>query len=312
MDLRQLEILRAVADAGSFTRAGRQLHLSQSAVSRQILLLEEELRQALFARVGRRIVITPTGETMLRLSQRVLDDLHETRSGILDSQQELTGTLHLLGGMTVCLYVFPALLKQFRRTHPRVDVKVSTGPTGQLLDKLRQGTADLALLTLPLSERGFASEPVVREELMIVTAPSHALARKRRVTPEDLARQPFVLYESGSNTRRVIDEFFVKEEIAPTIVTETENVEIIKALVRIGLGITIIPYQAVAREVRAGYLFCARIAGCQLVRETGWVYRRSTRVPRTIQEMMRTLDRLVPRLKLAPPPRRTPHTASQP
>ena len=312
MDLRQLEILRAVADAGSFTRAGRQLLLSQSAVSRQILLLEEELNQEVFTRIGRRIVITPTGETMLRLSQRVLDDLQETRASILDSQQELTGTLHLLGGMTVCLYVFPALLKQFRRVHPRVEVKVGTGPTGQLLEKLRSGGADLALLTLPIDDRTLVAEPVVREELMIVAASSHPLARRKRVGPEDLARLPFVLYEPGSNTRRVIDEFFVKEQIEPTIVTETENVEIIKALVRIGLGVTIIPYQAVAREVRGGYLFCARISGRQLVRETGWVYRRSARVPRTIQEMMRTLDRVVPRLKLAPPPARVRSTPAQP
>jgi DNA-binding transcriptional LysR family regulator len=214
--------------------------------------------------------------------------------------------------MTVCLYVFPALLKQFRRAHPRVDVKVGTGPTGLLLDKLRSGVADLALLTLPIDDRTLASTPVVREELMLVAAPSHPIARRRRIAAEDLGRQAFVLYEPGSNTRRVIDEFFVKAGIEPAIVTETENVEIIKALVRIGLGITIIPYQAVAREVRAGYLFCARIAGQQLVRETGWVYRCSTRVPRTIQEMMRMLDVVVPRLKLAPPPGRSRSTAGGP
>jgi len=84
------------------------------------------------------------------------------------------------------------------------------------------------------------------------------------------------------------------------VVTETENVEIIKALVQIGMGITIIPYQAVAREVRAGQLFCSRIAGQQLVRETGWVHLRLSRVPRAMQEMMRTLERVRPQLKLSP------------
>jgi DNA-binding transcriptional LysR family regulator len=95
-------------------------------------------------------------------------------------------------------------------------------------------------------------------------------------------------------------------------VTETENVEIIKALVRINLGVTIIPYQAVAREVRSGHLFCARIAGQQLVRETGWVHLRLNRVPRPVLEMMKTFDRIRSGLKLSPgvPPRRAAPRAS--
>ena len=83
-----------------------------------------------------------------------------------------------------------------------------------------------------------------------------------------------MLFEAGSNSRKAIEAFFVREQIAPKVVTETENVEIIKALVMVGMGMAIIPYQAVAREVRAGQLFCARIAGQQLVRETGWVHLR--------------------------------------
>jgi hypothetical protein len=95
-------------------------------------------------------------------------------------------------------------------------------------------------------------------------------------------------------------------------VTETENVEIIKALVRINMGITIIPYQAVAREVRSGHLFCARIAGQQLVRETGWVHLRLNRVPRPVQEMMKTFEHIRAGLKLSPgvPPRRGRPTAA--
>ena len=104
----------------------------------------------------------------------------------------------------------------------------------------------------------------MREELLLVTAPTHPLAKRRQITPRDLIGQPFVLFEAGSNSRKAIEEFFVREQIAPKVVTETENVEIIKALVMVGMGMAIIPYQAVAREVRAGQLFCSRIAGVQL------------------------------------------------
>jgi DNA-binding transcriptional LysR family regulator len=300
VDLRQLEILRAVAQTGSFTSAGEQLHLSQSAVSRQILLLEEELNEQLFLRLGRKIRITPAGTTLLGLSQRMFDDLEQTRAQILENQQTVKGTLRLVGGMTVCLYVFPPLLKAFRKEHPGVDVKLMPGATPRLIRQLRSGTADLGLLTLPVDDPALVSVPVMREELLLVTAPQHPLARKKQVTSQDLARQQFVLFETGSGTRRAIEDFFVAEQISPMVVTETENVEIIKALVRIGMGITIIPYQAVAREVKSGHLFCTRILGQQLVRETGWVHLRLDRVPRPVREMMKTFERIRAGLKLSP------------
>ncbi len=295
MDLRQLEILKAVADTGSFTGAGRRLHVSQSAVSRQILLLEAELNEPLFWRIKRKVKITPAGEAVLQLAIRVFDDIKETTAGITETQEKLTGTVRLVGGMTVSLYVFPSLLKEFRRLHPEVDVKVMTGSSDRLLRKLRSGAADLGLLTLPISEPDLVTLPVMREEMMLVTYPSHPLAKKGRVEPQDLVRQPFILYEPGSNTRRVIDQFFVRDEIQPRIVMETENVEIIKAMVRSGIGITMISQQAVEREVREGQLACCRIGGHTLVRETGWVYLKANRIPRKVEEMIRTLEKTLPK-----------------
>ncbi|MEO7189505.1 MAG: LysR family transcriptional regulator [Vicinamibacterales bacterium] len=300
MDLRQLGILRAVADTGSFTAAGHQLHLSQSAVSRQILLLEDELDEQLFLRVGGKIKITPAGTTLLALSRRVFEDIDSTRASIVESRESLGGTIRLVGGMTVCLYVFPPLLKEFKRAHPNVEVKVTPAATPRLVRQLRTGAADLGLVTLPVDDPSLVVEPVMREELLLVASPQHPLARKKHIVPGDLARQPFVLFEAGSNSRRTIEEFFVREQIAPKVVTETENVEIIKALVRVRLGISIIPYQAMAREVGAGQLFCARIVGHQLFRETGWVHVKSSRQPRAVLEMKRMFEEIRSKLKLLP------------
>ena len=133
-----------------------------------------------------------------------------------------------------------------------------------------------------------------------MTAPTHQLAKRRKVLPRDLAGLPFVLFEMGSATRKVIDHFFAAQNIEPTIVMDTENVEIIKAMVKTGLGVGIVPYQAVAREVRAGQLFCARIDGHELVRETGWVYARANRVPRMIDELLLAFGAIRDKLRLAP------------
>ena len=300
MDLRQLEILRAVAEVGSFTAAGQHLRLSQSAVSRQILLLEEELDEQLFLRIGRKIRITPAGTSLLGLSQRVFSDIDQTRSRLIESRENLSGTVRLVGGMTACLYVFPRLLKEFRRAHPGVDVKVKPASTPRLIKQLRAGTADLGLLTLPIEDPNLVAEPVLREELMLVTAPDHPLAQKKQIHASDLANQPFVLYEPGSHSRQAIEELFQRERISPRVVTETENVEVIKALVRVRMGVTIIPHQAVAREVRSGHLFAARIHGHTLVRETAWVHVRTDHLPRAVQELKQMLETVRPRLALSP------------
>src|SRR4030095_1001264 len=113
---------------------------------------------------------------------------------------------------------------------------------------------------------------VLEEELFLITYLTHPLAKKKTITPADLDKQPFVLFETGSITRRLVEEFFARERIEPQIIMETENVEIIKAMVRNGLGISIIPWQAVAADVRTKQLFCSRIAGHALIRQTGWLY----------------------------------------
>ena len=179
MDLRQLEIIRAIADTGSFTAAGEKLHVSQSAISRQILLLEEELGEPVFHRIGRRIRITPAGESLLQLSNRVFQDLDETVSAISDKQESLRGTMRLVGGMTVCLYVFPALLAEVRRAHPNLDLKITVGSAERSIAMLRSGAGDLGLITLPVEASDLVSVPVLREELLLVTYPAHPLANKR-------------------------------------------------------------------------------------------------------------------------------------
>jgi DNA-binding transcriptional LysR family regulator len=297
MDLRQLEIIRAIADSGSFTAAGNKLHVSQSAISRQILLLEEELGEPVFHRIGRRIRITPAGESLLQLSNRVFQDLHDTVSAISEKRESLGGVMRLVGGMTVCLYAFPALLAEVRKIHPSLDLKVTVGSADRSIAMLRSGAGDLGLLTLPVEATDLVAVPVLKEELLLVTYPSHPLARKREIFPADLDKQPFILFETGSITRQLVEEFFSSERIHAQIVMETENVEIIKAMVRNGLGISIIPWQAAAADVRTRQLFCSRISGHPLVRQTGWLYPKMSRLPRTVTEVLRIFETVRPKLE---------------
>jgi len=300
MDLRQLEMFRAVAEQGTFTKAAERLHVSQSAVSRQVQLLEEELGGVLLHRSGRGVTLTEAGELLLRMTHRVERDVQEALAQISQTHSLQRGVLHIGGGMTVCLYVLPRLLKKYRRQYPRVDFRVTTGSSDKILELMRAHDVDVALLTLPIVSKDIEVLPALSEEMVIVTAPGHPLSRERTVDPKSLARYPLILYEAGSNTRKVLDRFFQEEGVPVEVAMETENVEIIKAMVASGLGVTIVPYTPVAKDVRAGRIAYARFRGRRLVRETGWVFLKSEYRPRAAMELIRVFDDIKGELRTAP------------
>ncbi|HXB55618.1 MAG TPA: LysR family transcriptional regulator [Vicinamibacteria bacterium] len=301
MDVRQLDMFRAVAEEGSFTRAAERLHVSQSAISRQIKLLEEELGGVLLHRGGKRVALTPPGELLLKTANRVHRDLQEVASQISDTHALHRGTLSLAGGMTVCMHILPRVLRKYLRLYKEVDLRVVSAATETILRLIRNHEVDLALLTLPIVAKDLEVVPVLKEEMVVVTARGHPLSRERTIETSRLGRYPWILYEAGSNTRKILEQFFREEEIQVDVAMETENVEIIKSMVAAGLGITLIPYAAIVKDVRHGRFSYARVRGRRLYRETAWVYLRSDYVPRSITEMMRVFDLMKDQFGSKPP-----------
>lgn len=127
MDLRQLEMVIAVADNASFTRAGHQLHVAQSATSRKIRLLEDEFGEPLFKRVSKGIYVTPAGETLLVYARKVFQDLRNATLEISELARLERGQLRIGVGMIACTYILPPLLEKFRSLYPRIDLQVATG-----------------------------------------------------------------------------------------------------------------------------------------------------------------------------------------
>jgi len=290
MDIRQLEMFLAVSEEGGFTRAGERLHVSQSAISRQIGLLEKELGSPLFNRDGRRISLTHPGEILVRTAYNLFREMQQLVEQLSDVHELRRGRLRLAGGMSVCMYVLPRLLKRYRRLHPGVDVRVSSGSSEVILRKLRGHEMDLALLTLPVIAKDLEVIPVLKEEMVVVTAPRHPLARKRVVDAREIGKFPLILYETGSRTRETIENFLREENVSADVAMETENAEIIKAMVGSGIGITVLSHATVAPDLRHKRLAFARIRGRKLYRETGWVYLKSDYVPRTVTEMLRVFE----------------------
>jgi LysR family transcriptional regulator, low CO2-responsive transcriptional regulator len=302
MDLRQLEMFQAIVETGSFTRAGEKLFVSQSAISRQIKLLEEELGGQIFRRIHKRIHLTPAGELLLRYSRRVFNELRLMRSEFADLTHLRRGSLHLAGGMSVCTYLFPELLKEYRRRYPGIEVKIATGITEEILRMLRANEIDLALLSLPFGDPDLEVVPALSEELVLVMDEANPLAGSEKVRFSDLTSHTFIHFERGSNTRKLIDRILEEEGIQFGNTMELQNVEITKPLVARGLGISFVPFPAVAGEGASRGLVYRRVVGRRVYRRLGWVRLKSDYTSTTVERLLSLFEEMKPQFSVSDGP----------
>lgn len=286
MDIRQFEMFQAIVDTGSFTRAGEKLYVSQSAISRQIKLLEEELGDQVFKRIHRKIYLTPTGEVLLHYTRKIFNEMRLMTSEISDLTHLRRGYLRLAGGMSICTYLFPALVKEYQQRYPNVELTIATGTNDEILRLLKTNQVDLALLSLPFQDEDLEIHPALTEEMVLVMEKQHPLSTRDRITFKDLTPYTFIHFERGSNTRKLLDEIFQEEKIHFSNNMELENVEITKPLVEIGLGISIIPYPAVVKDGKNKSLYYRRIQGRRIYRELGWVSLKSDYTIRALKQLL--------------------------
>lgn len=272
MDLRQLEMVIAVAENASFTRAGQQLRVAQSGVSRQIRMLEDEFGEPLFKRISKGAHLTPAGETLLVYARKVFQDLRNAALEISGLARLERGQLRIGAGMIACTYILPPVLERFKELYPRVELVVATGVTDVLLSKLRDNSIELGIFTLPVRSADLTVVPLWNEDMVVATSVKHpVLARKRWTSAKELANYPLITFAKDANTRAVIDNYFSAAGVTPRIAMEGENVATIKPLVKIDLGVTIIPYRAIAEEVKRKELHCLRIRDQKVTRQVGIV-----------------------------------------
>jgi LysR family cyn operon transcriptional activator len=289
MDLHQLRVFHAAIKSGGFTRAGEQLHLSQSTVSQHIKLLEAELGCSLFLRVGKRVLVTEAGNVLLQYAERIFRELRNAEMAVREINALKRGTVRLGVGPTTLTYRLPPILRDYIRRFPQIELIVLAGSTEFLLDELKSQHLDLAIVisTAPLA--GFRMTPLGREELVIVLNGRHPLARQRTVEASDLAGLRFILYKRNTAMQNLIDRYFESLGVSPQINMEVENNEAIKSMVRAGLGASILPLCAVAKEPRDSHLHVLRVRGKPLTRELGLLSVDTEILPKAIQELASAL-----------------------
>ena len=273
MEIRQLEAFLAIADTGSFTAAGERANLTQSTISQQIKGLEEELGESLFVRGGRGVRLTAAGEQLLPHARIVLDALDEIGALFSGPGRLPRGRLRVGAASMATAYLFAPLYERFIATHPFVQLLArATTTTDETIRQVLSGEIDVGFVAVPTSAPALEVEHIAADEIVLVVGRNHPWAGRGSVAPTDLEGVPMIAFERGMSHRRTMDELFAEVGVSPSIVSETNDPQMVKSLVEIGLGIALIPRWAVATDVASGRLDVVALEGYSLVRNVDMIY----------------------------------------
>jgi DNA-binding transcriptional LysR family regulator len=249
IQLTHLQTLAAVARHGSFSRAARELRLTQPAVSMQVRQLENELGVALLERVGKRSYTTKAGELLLAHAGRAMQELERGLELVQQLRGIVAGRIRLGTSASFSIYLLPSALRKFRARYPQTELVVVTGNAPEITRAVVANELDVGIVSLPVRERELAVTALHRDELVAIGPPDRRWPR-RRATATELAKEPLILFEQGATLRRVIDDWFQRGGAAPALPMELGNTEAIKKLVEAGLGLSVTSWFAAKPEVR--------------------------------------------------------------
>jgi len=255
MELHQLRYFCAIVETGSFSRAAQRTNVSQPSLSQQILKLEDELGTRLFDRLGRSVRLTEMGQVLLPRARAVLHELEAARSDVVERKASVSGSICIGVIPTIAPYFLPPILASFSRKRPQARLSVVEEITPLLLDRLRAGSMDVAIVAVPLGIRGneFQSFPLMSEKLYAVLPKQHALAKRRAISLGDLKNEPFLLLRDGHCFRETAVAACKRARMNPQVIFESGQFGSILGMVSKGLGVSIVP--AMALEKRPGCRF---------------------------------------------------------
>ncbi|MDO8506137.1 MAG: LysR family transcriptional regulator [Candidatus Limnocylindria bacterium] len=292
MELRQIEAFVEAQRRGSITRAADALDLTQPTVTARLRGLERELGTPLLVRGRRGVTLTAAGRRFL---PRAMAALEAVRRGVADtrSAREAHGGFLTLGlASDLALYLAPAALARFARTHADVEVTVRSGRSRAVAEALRADEIEIALVSQLVVLPELASRPLFTEDVPVVVGRTHAFARRARVSMEDLAMSGLVIRDPAAYLHTLTLGYFAAAGTAPRILMELDNTEACKRVVLAGFGAALLPEMAIRDELRRGELSVVRVEGAATPRRTVHALWRTGAEPSaTANALLRALPR---------------------
>jgi LysR family nitrogen assimilation transcriptional regulator len=258
LETRSLRYFQTVAECGSYSRGAELLRISQPAVSRQIAKLEDELGAALFKRHGHGVSLTGAGHTLLERSQAVLRELEQTKQEIRNGAQGPTGSIAFAVPPAAAHFLVPALVQRFSARYPNVFLKLVGGFSSHIHEWLVRGQVDISCLHDPLPQKGFEITPLLQEEVFLVGQPGMRLLDRAQIRIADLADLPLIVPSRPNASRRLLDNWVARTGVTLNICAEADDHSIIRAMIRAGIGYTLLTQGAFELDREHGTVAAVR------------------------------------------------------
>jgi LysR family hydrogen peroxide-inducible transcriptional activator len=248
MEMHQLRYTVAVARTGNFSRAAEQCRVAQPSLSQQIQKLEDELGERLFDRLKTGVKLTAAGELFLRRAIRILEEVDAAKREATDARELSRGSVTIGALPTIAPYLLPRILPAFMEKFPGVEIIIQEDTTARLLKLAHAYEIDFALASQPIQDDRLEVRELFAEELLLALPPEHPLTRQRAVAAADLENERLIVMQGGHCLGDQVLRFCDRRELHPQISFRSAQLETIQALVRAGLGISLIPAMAVQPE----------------------------------------------------------------
>ena len=287
MEVHQLRYFCAVARHGTFTRASEVEHVAQPSLSQQVLKLEAELGARLFDRLPRSAKLTVFGTAFLPKAERILRDLEEAKTELRDMSGNEKGEVVLGIIPTIAAYLLPRLLNNFSERHPQITIKIFEDITPTLLQRMHEGTIDIAVAALPIGGNDLACEELFEEKFYAVLPEKHRSASRTSISLTELNKEPFLLLKEGHCFRDSVIAACHRSKMSPSVVFESGQFATILAMVSAGMGVSAVPAMAVQPQPGCKFI---PISGKHSTRKVGIVtsrHRYQSRAQRLLMKQMR-------------------------
>ncbi|MFA9419036.1 MAG: LysR family transcriptional regulator [Gammaproteobacteria bacterium] len=285
MQISQINAFLAVAELQSFSLAAERLHITQPAVSKRIRQLEDDMKTSLFDRIGKKSILTPSGQSLLPHAERILLELKTYREELAHDHDKPSGTFSLATSHHVGLHRLPQVLRDFKIEYPEVDLDLHFMDSEDACIAIANNELELAIVTLPENPDGrLYLEPIWIDVLQIVLAPDHALAGEVLIDSEQLLDYPAILPSNGTFTRKIINNYFATSKESMKIILETNYLETIKVMVSANLGWSMLPISMLDST-----LIGKSLSGLDIRRSLGIV----TRQKRTLSVSSRAMIKML-------------------
>ncbi len=297
METRALRYFQTVAECGSYSRGAELLRISQPAVSRQIGKLEDEVGAKLFKRHGHGVSLTSAGQVLLERCQAVLRDLEQTKQDIRSGAQGPSGTIAFAVPPAAAHFLVPALVERFTARYPAIFLKLVGGFSSHIHEWLVRGQVDISCLHDPLPQKGFEITPLLQEEVFLVGRPGDRLLDRAQIRIADLSEVPLIVPSRPNASRRLLDSWVARTGVTLNIRAEADDHSIIRAMIRAGIGYTLLTQGAFELDRQNGTVAAVRFRPraywpLAIVRATGMAHSDILdRFHDTIREATRELSR---------------------